>query len=270
MAREKTGGKLDYGFGASKYVTYALVAIGIIFATLAIAFTVLESSTWVLILFWILAIVAVIAAVIWHILAGFPSSPEKIEQFHGDFLDHLASIWDGKGKVLDIGTGSGRAAIEIARRFPEAQVIGIDIWPKNWRLFGISKEQAESNARIEQVHERCVFQRGSAVDIPFEDSEYQLVVSSLVFHQIKMPDRTDLFKEAIRVLAPGGVFMICDIFRSVKEYRVRDISELLRKIEELGTEKVGYRSLQEAGLKIGSLIWFWKVAYLHGRKINTG
>lgn len=40
----------------------------------------------------------------------------------------------------------------------------------------------------------------------------QLVVSSFAFHEIKVPDRTVILKEAVRVLVPGGVFVICGSF----------------------------------------------------------
>ena len=86
------------------------------------------------------------------------------------------------------------------------------------------------------------------------------------FHEIRVADVTDLFREAIRVLAPGGVFMICDVFRSLKGYGVKDISELLRKVRDLGAEEVEYRNLKEAGLNIGTLTSFWKIGYVYGRK----
>jgi SAM-dependent methyltransferase len=256
-----------YGFNAVRYITYALIGVGLTVIGLAIALTSLKYSVWALILCWGLGAVLFIAGILWHLFMGFASNPKKIDLLQRDFLGHLGKTWDGRGKVLDIGTGSGRAAIEIAKYFPEAHVVGMDLWSKGWRFFGVSRTQAEDNARIESVSNRCVFQQGSALDMPFEDGEFQLVVSSLVFHEIRVRDRTELFKEAIRVVAPGGIFVILDTFNSLdRAYKTGNVSELLEKIEKLGAEDVKHRSLKEAGIKLGGMSHFWKITYIFGRK----
>jgi 2-polyprenyl-3-methyl-5-hydroxy-6-metoxy-1,4-benzoquinol methylase len=47
-------------------------------------------------------------------------------QFWNLLIDILK--WDGKGKALDIGTGSGPIAILIAQKYPSSLVKGIDYW----------------------------------------------------------------------------------------------------------------------------------------------
>ena len=92
-------------------------------------------------------------------------------------LDRLE--WDGEGKALDIGTGSGRIAIRLARRYPLAHIIGIDYWGGPWDY---SKSICKRNAEVEGVSDRTSFQRASAITLPFEDGEYDSVVSNFVFH----------------------------------------------------------------------------------------
>ena len=257
-----------YGFNAVQYITFALIGIGIIVIAIAVFLTLSPYSTWALVLSWVLGAVLLMAGILWHLFMGFASNPKKRDLLQRDFLEHLGRIWDGRGKVLDIGTGSGRAAIQIAKHFPEARVVGMDLWSKGWRFFGVSRTQAEDNARIESVSDRCTFQQGNALDMPFEDGEFQLVVSSFVFHEIGgIPDRTELFKEAIRVVAPGGIFVILDVFNSLdRVYKTESVSELLEKIEKLGAEDVRHRSLKEAGIKLGGMSHFWRIAYISGRK----
>ena len=263
--------KSYYGFKAVRYIAFSLTGIGIIVIVIAAVLTSLAYPTWVLILCWILGGISLIAGILWHLFMGFAANPRKIELLQRDFLERLERIWDGKGKVLDIGTGSGRVAIEVAKHFPEAQIVGTDLWSKSWRFFGVSKAQAETNSRIENVSNRCVFQHGNALDMPFEDREFQLVVSSFVFHEIGIPDRTELFREAIRVLAPGCIFMILDVFNSLdKAYKAGNISELLEKIEGLGAEDVEHRSLKEAGVRLGGMTHFWRIAYVSGTKPRNG
>jgi len=259
--------KSYYGFKAVRYIAFSLIGIGIIVISVAAVLTSLSYPTFTLILCWILGVILLIAGILWHLFMGFACNPRKIELLQRDFLERLERIWDGNGKVLDIGTGSGRAAIEIAKHFPEAQIVGMDLWSKGWRFFGVSKAQAETNARVENVSNRCVFQQGNALDMPFEDREFQLVVSSFVFHEIGIPDRTELFREAIRVLAPGCIFMILDVFNSLdKAYKTGKISELLKKIEGLGAEDVEHISLKEAGIRLGGMAHIWRIAYISGRK----
>jgi len=264
----KSAEKPYYGFKAVKYIVYALIGVGLTVIGIAILLTSLAYPVWALILCWCLVVILFMVGILWYLFMGFASTPKKIDLLQRDFLEHLERIWDGRGKVLDIGTGSGRAAIEIARHFPEARVVGMDLWSKGWRFFGVARAQAENNARIENVSDRCVFQQGNALDMPFEDGEFQLVVSSFVFHEIGgIPDRTELFKEAIRVVAPGGIFMILDVFNSLdRAYKTGSIPELLEKIESLGAEDVKHRSLREAGIKLGGMSHFWRIAYISGRK----
>ncbi len=247
--------KSYYGYRINRYITAALVGAGILGIILAISFTSLGYSTWVLILSSALGTILLICGVFWHLAFGFVNDPKKIEKLEENFSDQLQTVWDGKGNVLDIGTGLGRAAIEIAKRFPQTQVIGVDTWTKMWGYFGMTKAGAERNALIENLSRRCSFQYGNALELPFEDGEFQLVVSAFVFHEISIPDRTVLLKEVVRVLAPSGFFLICDLFP--RGYKVKDIQGLLKKVEHLGFADVTFVSLKEAGVNLGMLAHIW-------------
>ena len=122
-------------------------------------------------------------------------------------LDKLE--WDGQGKALDIGTGSGRVAIYLAKRYPLAHVVGIDYWGNPWAY---SKAICDQNAEIEGVADRVNFQRASAVNLPFADGEYDLVISNFVFHSVRVLNKISLIKDALRVVRKGGVFAFQDLF----------------------------------------------------------
>ena len=190
-------GKPYYEYRINKYIAAALIGGGIVGIALGIVFATLAYPIWVLVLCWALGAILLIWGVLYHLSMGWTCNPEKQELLRDNFLDRLATVWGGKGEVLDIGTGCGWVAVEIAKRFPQAQVVGVDIWPKFWSLWGQTKAGAEKNARIANATDRCTFQYGNALELPFEDGEFQLVVSSFVFHEIHVPDRTVLFKELI-------------------------------------------------------------------------
>ena len=89
-------------------------------------------------------------------------------------------------------------------------------------------------------------------------------MSAFTFHAIGVPDRTVLVAEALRVLAPGGTLLLCDLFP--RGYRVGSVPELLEKIRELGLDHVRFRRLKATGVDLGRLSQFVGMAYLGRRK----
>lgn len=257
--------KLYYGYRFVTYISIGLFGIGAVCVVLAIAFTLLTYSTWVLVLCWALGAILLIAGAFWHISMSPVTNPATLRALEDNFLKQLRTVWDGKGKALDIGTGRGRMAISIASHFPETQVTGVDMWTKMWKAFGQTRAGAEKNAMIAKVSDRCTFQHGNALELPFKDGEFDLVVSVFTFHEVQAPDRTVLLKEVARVLAPGGTFLICDFFMR-RYYKVKDTPEFIKKVQQLGVEDVKYTALKEAGLDMGRLYNSWSLAYLSGRK----
>ena len=147
-------------------------------------------------------------------------------------LDHVN--WQGQGKALDIGCGSGALSIGLAKKFPSATIVGIDNWGKQWEY---SKALCEQNAAIEGVGERASFRQASASALPFDDESFDLVVSNLTFHEVKdVPDKLQLLREALRVLRKDGVFAFQDLFLMRQVYG--DVGTLLQSIRDLGLTKV--------------------------------
>ena len=124
------------------------------------------------------------------------------------YLDVLH--WDGNGKLLDIGCGSGALSIKAAKKYSFAAVTGMDYWGAEWDY---SKALCENNARLEGVTDRIHFQKGDAANLDFADASFVAEISNFVFHEVRsQPDKLTLIREALRVLKPGGVFVFEDIF----------------------------------------------------------
>lgn len=156
-------------------------------------------------------------------------------------LDHLSG-WDGKGKGLDIGCGNGSLTIRVAKRFPEAQLIGIDQWGKAWEY---SKGICDRNAEIEGVDSSVSFERGSAGSLPYDDGFFDLVVTNMVFHEVRdVRDKTLLIKEALRVLKKGGWFVFQDLFLWKQVYG--ELDSLLEVINSWGIETVEFSNTSKA------------------------
>jgi SAM-dependent methyltransferase len=106
-------------------------------------------------------------------------------------LVEFADVADA-GQVLDLGSGTGALAFEIAQRKERCTVVGID--PSNEYV-------AYANGR-NRFGNRVNFEAGDAQQLRFEDASFQSCLSLLVFNFI--PDPEKALREAIRVTRPSG------------------------------------------------------------------
>lgn len=120
------------------------------------------------------------------------------------FAKKAAGIHFSGNRVLDIGTGSGLLAIELAKAHANWQIIGIDVSENMLQL-------ARQNAAKRGVIDKNDFQWGAAEALPFNDNYFSLVISHASLHLWKEPLK--VFKEIARVTVPGGYCLIWDNIR---------------------------------------------------------
>lgn len=100
-----------------------------------------------------------------------------------------AQIGEGD-HVLDVGCGTGIVAREaISRVGPTGQVIGLDL-------------NAEMLAVAKKLNSKIRWHQGDALDMPFEDETFDVVVCQFVL--MYLPNRVAAIKEMLRVLKPNG------------------------------------------------------------------
>jgi SAM-dependent methyltransferase len=188
---------LSYDFGYSWSVRYSM-AVPLVLAGGFAALAVWRSwPRWV---FGLLAVVALWAAVAVVILNAMLNRPMSLpsERF----------LTAGSGSVLDVGAGSGRAAIGVLIARPGTTAMGVDIYSGYWGIDENTPERFMKNARIAGVGDRAAARVGDMRHLPFNDGEFDAVVSSYAIDHLRRADRPKALAEAARVLKPGGEFLL--------------------------------------------------------------
>ncbi len=99
----------------------------------------------------------------------------------------LSAVDPAPGRALDLGTGTGQGAFAIARRFPRAEVVGVDL---------ADRMLAEARRKTPpELGDRVSFEHADASALPYADGSFELVA-----HANMIP----FFDELARVLAHGG------------------------------------------------------------------
>lgn len=105
-------------------------------------------------------------------------------------------------RILDMGCTVGHSTLPYKELFPEAEVWGIDVGAPVVRY---------AHARAAAMGQEVNFAQMSAEETTFPDGHFDLVVSHILLHETSGKAMPRIFKEAHRVLAPGGLMIHADL-----------------------------------------------------------
>jgi arsenite methyltransferase len=153
----------------------------------------------------------------------------------------IAELHEGE-TVLDLGSGGGLDVLLSAKRVgPTGKAYGLDMTDEMLDL----ARQNQAKARIENVD----WLKGTIESVPLPDASVDVIISNCVINL--SADKPTVFREAARVLRPGGRFAVSDVVADpdMDDATRRDMQQWTGCIAGALTEEEFRRELAEAGFE---------------------
>ncbi len=144
--------------------------------------------------------------------------------------------------VVDLGSGAGFDAFLAARQVgPSGRVIGID-------MTDAMLEKARENAR-KGGFPSVEFRKGTIEDLPLEDESVDVILSNCVINL--SPEKDRVYREAYRVLRPGGRLMVSDLVleRPLPERLLRSVDAYIGCVGGASLRPVYLETIRKAGFR---------------------
>jgi arsenite methyltransferase len=151
----------------------------------------------------------------------------------------VAELHEGE-TVLDLGSGGGIDVLLSARRVgPSGKAYGVDMTDEMLEL----ARRNQREAGVENVE----FLKGTIEEVPLSDDSVDVIISNCVINL--SGDKPAVFREAARVLRPGGRFAVSDIVADpgMDEATRRDMAQWTGCIAGALTEEEFRRELEATG-----------------------
>lgn len=139
-------------------------------------------------------------------------------------------------RLLDVGCGTGTLVVAAKQRYREVEVVGLDPDPK---------ALARAKRKAERAGLPIRFHQGFGDELPFVDSAFDRVFSTMMFHHLDMEAKPKVLAEVRRVLKPGGRLEFMDFAGGTHSF----FAQILHGHQRLGpaAEDRMVRRLRDAG-----------------------
>lgn len=150
-----------------------------------------------------------------HVASKYRHAAEVAREIERRLHTRLAYLDIAPTRILDIGSGTGDYLRVLQKRYPRADVMGVDL---SWGML----QQSEPRRWWQK---RAILVQSDAKALPFADGSFDLITSNLML--FFAPDIKAVFAEVNRVLAPGGALL----FSTLGPQSFQSLSAVLRGSE---------------------------------------
>ena len=143
--------------------------------------------------------------------------------------------------VLDVGCGTGSLALAAKRQVgPDGRVVGID---------ASADMLARAARKAEKSGLEIAFKQAAAQALPFPDTQFDVVCSSLMLHHLPRKDRAPCAREMARVLRRGGRLLVVEFAPPAQQGTRRPLLPGFHRHGHVKLEHI-VALLEDAGLKV--------------------
>lgn len=129
-------------------------------------------------------------------------------------------VIDAPGRLLDLAAGTGDQIVAAKKAWPRLEAVGLDISPAMMEL------AAPKFEKLAPPHPTMI--TADALNIPFDDNSFDSV--SISFGLRNITARRELYAEALRVLKPGGRFVVLEMYHDRNDFLAPIIHFYLKKV----------------------------------------
>jgi arsenite methyltransferase len=201
-----------YGIDAPNVVKYLLICSFLTFLLSTFTFFIQNQMWfWIIVSYTLLSSLSLLVTALLILYSSVILKPKILSKI-------LTSLeLKGDEQLLDLGCGRGAFLIKAAKKLPKGKIIGIDLWNSKDQL-GNCLEKTQQNISSEKLEKNTKIITADICSLPFPNSSFDIIISSLAIHNISDPiKQNQAIEEIIRVLKPSGHFAIFDIL-NIKKY----------------------------------------------------
>ncbi|HKU27465.1 MAG TPA: class I SAM-dependent methyltransferase [Candidatus Sulfotelmatobacter sp.] len=154
-------------------------------------------------------------------------------------------------RILDIGCGTGTFAVMAKQFYPSVDIVGLDPDPK---------ALARASQKAEKARVSLRFDRGFADSLGYPTDTFDSVFSSFMFHHLESSNREKTLREVVRVLKPGGRFLLLDFEASDSGHGLMDLFHRTERLHDNSEDRI-LALMRQGGFsaygKLESIPVFW-------------
>ena len=178
----------------------------------------------------------------------YKRNAKNIERVGKRFAKLLRNSGFERGKILDAGCGFGAVTIELAKQFPNTEIVGIDLGEPLLEL-------GQSLASKAGVADRIDLSKGDVQKLDFESKSFDVVVNTFMVHIADDP--VTMLNEIERVTKTQGKIMITDLRRIWLGFIVKKLSTAFTLEEAI--EVIRKSNLREGRWSKGPFWWDYMI-----------